>query len=446
MVKDTVKLIRDKLTARGLLPLRAQAERSEALLRDRLERLLPQLMDECGADMWLVAAYENNEDPIMRSMLTYDMRTARRLSALIFCRNKDGGIDRLSWGIPFANMKNFYTPVKQGDETLAEGVARIIRQYEPKDVRIDIDGQNGGFCDGLSHSLYCDLMTMPEDCRARLVPAGRLSTRWLETMTEGELEVMETLVEVTEDIIKASYSREVIKPGVTTTTDVEWFMRDVMEQSSLDFWFGPDVDLQRKGVEGSFEGVIEEGDLIHCDIGVYLKYIPVLTDKQWMGYILKQGETAAPEGIKALFKTCNRFQDISCEGYLSGRTGNQVFWDAINKARAENIDASLYCHGLGTFGHGEGPIIGRYDHQDSIYPRGELPVGPHTSYALELNIKGSLPEWDGQTVRIALEEDIHVAEGPKYVCCLLYTSCRVFSRRQACPFCQAQRLRGEERL
>ena len=165
----------------------------------------------------------------------------------------------------------------------------------------------------------------------------------------------------------------------------------------MDFWFGPDVNLQRKGTESySFEGIVEEGDLIHCDIGVYLKYIPVLTDKQWMGYILKQGESCAPEGIKRLFKTANRFQDISCEGYLAGKTGNSVFRDGVSKAKAEGICPSLDC-------------------QDNIYPRGELPLGMNTSYALELNITGELPEWGGQSVRMALEEDIHVKSSPEYV-------------------------------
>lgn len=415
-MNDLVTRIRAKLEQNGLLPLRAQAKKAEELIEYRLTTLLPALMDECSADCWLITAYENNEDPVMRTLLTPDMRTARRLSAILFCRNASGGIDRLSWGIPSAHMKRFYTPVKQGDETLAAGVERVIRQYRPKEVLINVNGEMGGFCDGLSASLLEQLNTMPEDCRSLLKPAHPLTTRWLETMTEPELAIMELLVEITEDIIKENFSRKVINPGVTTTEDVEWSMREHMWQSGLDFWFGPDVDLQRRGVQSlGFEDVILPGDLLHCDVGVYLKYIPVLTDKQWMAYVLREGETEAPAGVKALFRRCNRFQDIACEHYLAGHTGNQVFWDAINGARRENIDASFYCHGLGVHGHGAGPIIGRWDHQDSIYPRGELPLGMHTSYALELNIKGQLPEWDDQTVRIALEEDIHVAPAPRYV-------------------------------
>lgn len=227
---------------------------------------------------------------------------------------------------------------------------------------------------------------------------------------------METLVEVTEDVIKAAYSRQVITPGETTTADVEWFMRDVLSQCELGFWFGPDVDLQRQGLEGlGHEGVILPGDLLHCDIGVLLKYLPVLTDKQWMAYVALPGETQPPQDLQALFAQGNQFQDITMEAYQAGETGNQVFHRAVAAGKAAGLLPQLYCHGLGTFGHGAGPIIGRYDHQDSIYPRGQLPLGQNTSYALELNVKGNIAQWGGQLVRISLEEDIHLGKQAAYV-------------------------------
>ena len=167
--------------------------------------------------------------------------------------------------------------------------------------------------------------------------------------------------------------------------DVEWFMRHVMAACQLDFWFGPDVDLQRQGLDSlSNEGVIQPGDLLHCDIGVMLKYIPVLTDKQWMAYVRRPGETAPPQGLEQLFSQCGRFQEITRSHFLSGTPGNQVFHRAVDQGKAEGLCPQLYCHGLGVFGHGPGPIIGRYDYQDSIYPRGEYPVGLHSSHALDV--------------------------------------------------------------
>lgn len=416
MNHPVIATIRQKLYDNGLLPLRSQAELWDRLLPERLE-LIPALMEETKIDCWLIIARENNEDPVLHSLMTWDRRTARRLTALLFCRNGRGGVDRLSWGMPSEAMARLYTPVKQGDESLCQGLCRLFAQYDPQRIGINVSPECGGFCDGLSAGLHTLLHEeLPEEYRRRLCSAERLSTRFLETMTAGELHVMETLVEVTEDVIKAAYSRDVVRPGETTTEDVEWFMRDVLSQCELDFWFGPDVDLQRKGLDGlSHSGVIKPGDLLHCDIGVLLKYIPVLTDKQWMAYVTRPGETDAPAGLHALFAQGNQFQDLTRAVYQAGHTGNQVFHDAVNAGKAAGLNPQLYCHGLGTFGHGPGPIIGRYDHQDSIYPRGELPLGMHTSYALELNVRGPVAEWEGQDVRISLEEDIHVAQSAEYV-------------------------------
>lgn len=431
MQENIVNQIRETLYRAGLLPLRKQAEVAERLLSDRLEVLLPQLMEETGIDLWLVPGYETNEDPVMKTMMTSNMRTARRLSALIHYRDPaTGRMEHLVWGIGFGSMLEHYIPIKQGDETLCEGLTRELARLNPQKIGINISSELGGFCGGLSASLYLDLINqLPETYRQRLCPAGRLATRWLETMTPGELEVMETLSAVTEDLMRAFYSRDVIVPGVTTVQDVTWFIKDVMSRCEMDFWFDPHLDYQRRGEQRMGYGVsakngiahtpmsyvIQEGDLLHCDIGLMLKYIPVLTDRQWMAYVLRAGETQAPEGLQKLVKRGNRFQDLVCEGFLAGRTGNQVYWDGINKARAEGIDPMLYCHSLGVFGHNAGPIIGLIDCQGDVYPRGELPVGYSSTHALELQHRAPLAEWDGQIVRIYLEEDIHVTDTLSYV-------------------------------
>lgn len=426
-LEKTVALVRDKLYEAGLLPLQKQADVADRLLQYRLEVLLPQLMEECGIDLWLIPSYEANEDPVMWTMVPSSVRYARRLTALVLYRDPESGeMERLCWG----SAMKYYRPIKEGAETLCEGLAREFERLDPQRIGINISGELGGFCAGLCASLYRDLTTeLPEKYRQRLCPAGRLATRWLETMTPGELEVLKTLEDVTETIIRASFSRECITPGATAVQDVMWFMKDVISRCEMKAWFGAYVDYQRKGAAGMIYGppprgakpfdpdsfIIREGDILHCDIGMRLEYISVLTDRQWMAYVLKEGETRVPAGLQELLARGNQFQDLVCEGFLPGRTGNQVFWDGIDKAKAAGLRPMLYCHGLGTYGHSAGPIIGLIDCQGDIVPRGELPVGYASTHALELQHTAPLPEWDGQEVRIYLEEDIHVTDKPRYV-------------------------------
>lgn len=433
-----VQQIRGKLYEANLLPLRKQAKIAERILEERLTVFLPKLMEETGIDMWVVAGHETNEDPVMWTMTMPGIRYSRRQSALIFYRDpKDGHMERMVWMIGYAGMQKYYREVGNAKESLSQVLERECERLDPQKIGININSELGGFCGGLSAWMYNELKeNLSEKYRERLYPAGRLATRWLEIMTPEEMKVMEPLSEVTEDIMRAFFNRELIVPGKTTVEDVKWFIKDVMARCELNFWFDPHLDYQREGLIGDWYGpkkpddnekkkkeeagnavqsVIEEGDLLHCDVGVNLKYIRVLTDRQWMCYLKKAGEDHAPEGMKKLFKIGNQFQDLVCEGFLAGRKGNEVFWDGVNKAKEVGIQPVLYCHGLGTYGHSAGPIIGLIDCQGDIFPRGELPVAYGSVHALELQHIAELPEWGNQKIHIYLEEDVQITDKPHYI-------------------------------
>jgi hypothetical protein len=68
-----------------------------------------------------------------------------------------------------------------------------------------------------------------------------------------------------------------------------------------------------------------------------------------------------------------------------GRSGNDVFEESIDKAKAEGIRPMLYTHPLGLHGHAAGPTIGLYSNQNRIPVKGDLLIHNYTGYALELN-------------------------------------------------------------
>ena len=53
-----------------------------------------------------------------------------------------------------------------------------------------------------------------------------------------------------------------------------------------------------------------------------------------------------------------------------------------------------------------GPLIGLWDYQDGVPGRGDAKVIPSMWFSIELQATTPVPEWDGQPVRIAQEEDI----------------------------------------
>ena len=112
-----------------------------------------------------------------------------------------------------------------------------------------------------------------------------------------------------------------------------------------------------------------------------------------------------PDGLKAALASGNRMQDIHAEMMTPGRTGNEILKTILEKDEAEGINASVYTHPLGYHGHAAGPPIGLWDQQGGVSCRGDYELFDDTCYAIELNVKKGVPEWDGQEVKIALEED-----------------------------------------
>ena len=65
-----------------------QALTINEVLNDRIDNLLPKLMDEANIDCWLIISREYNEDPILKTFLPAEWISARRTTILVFYRDK----------------------------------------------------------------------------------------------------------------------------------------------------------------------------------------------------------------------------------------------------------------------------------------------------------------------------------------------------------------------
>jgi len=386
-----------------ILPLRDRMTIYNEWLMKKLENMLPGYMDETGIDMWLVIAREYNEDPVIMSLLPEPNLYARRRTILMFYR-KPEGVERSA--VYRYGFGDFYKGVWDPDkEEQYECLARLIREKDPEKIGINVSN-TFAFGDGLTHGEYTLLVDALGDYSDRLVSAETLCIRWLETRSKEELEAYPMLVELTHAIIQEAFSSKVITPGVTTVDDVQWWMRQKMLDRGVEMWFPATVDRQGHG--DSYEDkekteVIHRGDLLHCDVGFF--YLGMATDVQQNAYVLKQGETDAPQGLKDALADANKLQDYHAEAMKTGRTGNEILKIALDKANKNGLKPSIYTHPLGVHGHAAGPTIGLWDQQNGVPGRGDYPLHPDTCYAIELNAKRNVPEWDDQEVRMSLEQD-----------------------------------------
>ncbi len=67
-----------------ILPMRERAAVVDGLLRERLNRIVPELMREHEVDLWIVLGREYNEDPVLKTMLPATWHSARRRTILVF--------------------------------------------------------------------------------------------------------------------------------------------------------------------------------------------------------------------------------------------------------------------------------------------------------------------------------------------------------------------------
>lgn len=417
-------MAKSQVTDGDILPMRDRAEWIDGMLEYRLDSLLPELMDRADIDMWILVSREYNEDPVMKTMLPSEWLSARRRTIMVFYKPKDDGplekiaIARYSVGRLLQGEWNIDVFPDQW-----EALVNYIKEKNPEKIALNYS-QDFGLADGLvstEHQSF--LKNLPIEFHKRIVSAEKLAIGWLETRSKVELDMYDSICKIGHDILQEAFSENVIKPGVTSSDDVVWWLRQRVRDLGLVTWFHPTVGIQRANTEKfdhlrSFskrpkEQIIQYGDLLHVDFGV--AYLRLHTDQQQHFYVLKPEEKEAPKYLIDAFKVSNRVQDILTESFKTGKTGNQILSDALKQAEKEGIVASIYTHPIGFHGHAAGPTIGMWDNQNGTPGRGDYQMYFNTAFSIELNSSTEIEEW-GKIIRIMLEEDgVYTEDGFRYL-------------------------------
>lgn len=399
--------------AAAVLSEQHQAHLQDQILSQRFSQLLQPLMQRENIDLWLLISREYNEDPVLKTMLPATWLSARRRTMLVIYNPGLGkplqlhAVARYDVGELF---KKAWNVEQQPDQWQA--LRDLIQSKKPQKIGIN-QSEFFGHADGM---VATELATLTQqlgpELSAKLVSAEKLAVGWLETRSKLELQQYPNLTQIGHTLIKRAFSNEVVTPGKTTTEDVVWWLRQQSTELGLPVWFHPTVSLQRAN-SGKFDqikafsaaktdNVILPGDLLHVDFG--LTYLRLNSDQQQHAYVLRPGETKAPDYLVQALAKGNRLQDILTANFKTGRSGNELLQLSLQQAKAESLAATIYSHPLGHHGHGAGPTIGMWDAQQGVAGSGDYPLTANTAYSIELNVAVEIPEW-GNSIRVMLEED-----------------------------------------
>ncbi len=298
----------------------------------------------------------------------------------------------------------------------------MYEQYQPEAIGLGTGGTRG-ITRSLTHDSYLMLSeAMGEQATARFVSAENLIEEFLETRIPEELPHYTDLVELTEEITRRALSNEVIEPGETTVGDIRHWLYDALWDAGVETWFQPDMRVQRKGAEGNKSRgflavapestVIERGDVIHVDFGI--SYMGLDSDWQKHAYVLREGETDAPQGLKDAMANTHALQDaLMLRASRPGRTAGEVHEAVMAEMKEKGIEAQVYSHPVGNHGHGMGAGISFSNAKDEKRFNKTLRKGAYIS--IELNTRTPVPEWDGEGVYIMMEDPAHLTdEGWKF--------------------------------
>lgn len=409
--------------------LREQAAMQHEWLKKRVDTFLAPLMRKHGIDMWVVPMREYTEDPVFTALTAPETFAARRRTIYVFfdkcaatgapaaaaCVERialggtsQGGVfeARRSTKAAAGDVGRGQQAELWGDEQW-QALKALIEERDPRIIGINrstvfafSDGLTSGELQGMSAALG-------ERWTAKFRNAEGLPLELIASRLPEEEAFFEKMNALVWSLTQEMFSSKTITPGTTRTSDLVWWWRERVNDLGLDTWFQPSVSVQRQGKTAAEIGpdpVIERGDVLHCDVGITVARLN--TDTQHNAYVLREGETDAPAGLKAALANANALQDIVVSELRPGRTGNEILAASLARMKEKKINGTVYSHPVGLHGHGAGPLIGLWDYQDGVPGRGDAKVIPSMWYSIELQATSPVPEWGGQHVRMAQEEDV----------------------------------------
>lgn len=392
---------------------RARWERMCQIRAEKFDLVMPAAMRENDLDMWIVVMREGLLDPLWEAL---GRGYVGDWAYYVFTR-QGARVERAALGVSGYRLEQcgVYDHFGGADELQA-----WIAERDPQRIGVNMAASIGG-ADGLSHSSYLQLQKILGDYASRLVSAERFVSDFRATRTAIEIATFAEAGEISREIAERAFSNEVIEPGVTTLEDVAWWMSDQQLRRGLGSSFDmPSVYIT--GPEGiaavSTDRIIQRGDLLTLDWGV--GFLDFHTDMKRIAYVLREGETEPPAGLRNAFARALEVRDImkaTIKPAPTAQAALDITLAAIEEAGFGRIefnrpgddpaitDVVIGPHSVGNWGHGIGPSLAFFNPTRLTYE-----LRPSSLISVELFAYTAHPDWDNAKVRIALEDNAVVTE------------------------------------
>ena len=305
------------------------------------------ILNEKDIDMWMTFVREtgNFKDPMMDMIVGTG---ATWHSAFIITAN--GDTTAVIGSLEEANMKTvgtfkFIVPYLKG---IKDDLLKVLDTYKPKKIAVNFS-RNSSLADGLSHGCYLELTELLKDTpyRDRLVSSeeivsalrGRKSQVEVDLIKKAIVETLKIFDEVT-DFIKVGKSEKDVADFVIGLVKQRGFEMAWDEEHCPAVFTGPDTAGAHSGPT---DKKIAPGHVINMDFGI--KYNGYCSDLQRTWYVLKEGETDAPEEVLRGFNVIRDSIQMAAKELKPGKLGWEI--DDIARSYIKSQGYDEYPHGLG---------------------------------------------------------------------------------------------------
>lgn len=330
-----------------------------AVLRQRIDALLPSAMETHDVDLWLVFTREEAKDPLAAD-LAGGAAVARM--ALLFARTADGlrkTAVAASYDVTPLEESGIYDEiVSYKSEGVKPHLKRAVDALNPARIAVNTS-RDMPIADGLTAGMRAYLEeTLGPRHTAKFVSSEPLVASFRGRRLPSEVGILREAALYTDRIIREALSPRVIRPDRTTENDIADYLRQKTAAIDATVPFISVVAGPSRGHADPSSRVIRPGDLVRIDFGI--TYKGYSTDIQRTAYVLRADEREAPAEVRKMWATARLAADRQIAAMKPGVSGNAI--DAVGRGTltAAGYDEPPHGtgHAIGFVVHDVGPLLG----------------------------------------------------------------------------------------
>ena len=337
----------------------------DPLIREKI-RQVPPILEELGLDAWMLFSRESASvhDP------SFDLVVGTNVtwhSAFLLTRR--GERIAVIGSLDAANVRDHghYDEIVTYVQGITDDLRKVLAHLDPKRIAIDFS-ESDPAADGLTYGQWLALQRILEGTpyKSRLESAGRVIAALRGRKTEAEQQLIGEACEETVGIFETVTPR--LRAGLTEKQFAAIIVAEMERRGLAPAWDAEHCPAVFTGPDsagahaGPTDRPIEPGHIVNVDFGVRRK--GYCSDLQRTWYVLRPGETRAPDEVQRGFDTILKSIRDAAAALKPGMTGAQI--DDV--ARGVVTGA-----GYDEYPHGTGHQIGRVAHDGGagLLPRWE---------------------------------------------------------------------------